>query len=160
MIWRPQRLVVNLCLLVLVACLCRACVGALPAAVDAELDRVAPTDPPRKPITAQDVEAAYTEPEPPATTTFEATAYSYGCGNGDGLTATGTPIRPGVIAVDPAVIPYGSTVEIVGVGEFTAEDTGGAIRGNRCDIFMADRGDAVRWGRQTVEVRIVDRHNK
>ena len=152
--WRPRRFMTNLCLLVLVICICWSCAAALPAAVDAELDRVAP--PPPVVVDKQDVPGEPApEPEPP-TTTFEATAYSWECGTGDGLTATGTRVRPGVVAVDPAVIPYGSTVEIVGVGEFTAEDTGGAIRGNRVDVFMSSREAAIQFGRQTVEVRVVE----
>ncbi|MEW6044992.1 MAG: 3D domain-containing protein [Bacillota bacterium] len=83
----------------------------------------------------------------------EATAYSYGCGNGDGVTATGTPVRWGVVAVDPQIIPLGSRVEIAGLGVFQAEDTGGAIKGSRIDIWMPSRGMALQWGRRTVTVK-------
>lgn len=57
------------------------------------------------------------------------------CGGG-GNTASGTPVREGVIAVDPRVIPLGSTVIIDGK-EYIAEDTGGWITGNRIDIAVA-----------------------
>ena len=73
----------------------------------------------------------------------------------DGKTATGTDARIGVIAVDPAVIPLGSTVYIKGMGYFKAEDTGGAIRGNRIDIFMGDYKKAKEFGRKKVEVIIL-----
>ncbi|MBD5154316.1 MAG: hypothetical protein HDT15_04375, partial [Oscillibacter sp.] len=36
--------------------------------------------------------------------------YEHICGNGDGITATGLPVSPGMVAVDPEVIPLGSTV--------------------------------------------------
>ena len=73
----------------------------------------------------------------------------------DGKTATGTKARIGVIAVDPAVIPPGSTVYIKGMGYFKAEDTGGAIKGNRIDIFVGDYKKAKEFGRKKVEVIIL-----
>lgn len=91
---------------------------------------------------------------------FEATAYTHVAvpgvpdinGTGDGITATGTQVREGVVAVDPTVIPLGSQVWVEGFGWLTAEDTGGAIKGNRIDIFHESRTLAMRWGRQNVTV--------
>ena len=61
---------------------------------------------------------------------------SGGYGNG---TATGTTCTEGrTIAVDPRVIPLGSKVYIEGFGDFIAEDTGGAIKGNKIDIYLND----------------------
>lgn len=51
------------------------------------------------------------------------------------------------IAVDPKVIPYGTTVLIDGV-EYVAEDCGGAIKGNRIDVFFDSHEDALNFGRQ------------
>jgi len=63
-----------------------------------------------------------------------------------GTTATGTaPKASRTIAVDPSVIPLGSVVKIDGQ-EYVAEDTGGAIKGNRVDIFVADHGEAMAKG--------------
>lgn len=60
-----------------------------------------------------------------------------------GKTATGTVPKAGrTIAVDPGTIPLGSAVKINGQ-EYIAEDTGGAIKGNRVDIFVADHGEAI-----------------
>ena len=73
----------------------------------------------------------------------------------DGKTATGTKARIGVIAGDPAVIPLGSTVYIKSMGYFKAEDTGGAIKGNRIDIFVGDYKKAKEFGRKKVEVIIL-----
>ena len=85
---------------------------------------------------------------------FRATAYSWECGTGDNLTASMTPVRVGVVAVDPKVIPLGSQVEINGQ-VYWAEDTGSAIVGNRIDIFMESREEALSWGRQYVTAKII-----
>lgn len=58
-------------------------------------------------------------------------------GRSDGLTRSGTTAMEGrTIAVDPKVIPLGSRVYIDGYGVFIAEDTGGAIKSNRIDVFL------------------------
>lgn len=92
--------------------------------------------------------------------TFTATAYTAYCTGCSGTTATGLDLRnnpnKNVIAVDPNVIPLGSRVEIQGMGTFIAGDTGGAITGNKIDIFMPNRSDALAFGRRTVQIRILD----
>ena len=62
------------------------------------------------------------------------------CSGGYGNnTATGTKCTEGrTIAVDPKVIPLGSEVFIEGFGSFIAEDTGGAIKQNKIDIYLSD----------------------
>lgn len=77
--------------------------------------------------------------------------YPHICGTGDGLTATGVPVAPGVVAVDPAVIPLGSTVVIDGA-EYIAADTGGLIRGNRIDIAVETHAEALDLGVRRAEV--------
>ena len=62
--------------------------------------------------------------------------------------------RPGhTIAVDPRVIPYGSKVMINGV-VYTAEDRGGAVRGNHIDIFFNTHAETRQHGTQSAEVSI------
>ena len=81
--------------------------------------------------------------------------YAHICGDGDGLTATGIPVTPGVVAVDPEVIPLGSTVIIDGQA-YLAADTGGAVRGNHVDIAVATHQEALELGTRTAEVWVVE----
>lgn len=81
--------------------------------------------------------------------------YAHVCGDGDGLTATGLPVTPGVVAVDPEVIPLGSTVIIDGQA-YLAADTGGAVRGNHVDIAVATHQEALELGTRTAEVWVVE----
>lgn len=60
-----------------------------------------------------------------------------------------------VIAVDPKVIPLGTKVWVEGYGTAIAGDTGGAIKGNKIDIFVADKTAAYNWGRRVVTVKIL-----
>ena len=58
------------------------------------------------------------------------------------MTATGVVAQPNhTIAVDPTVIPYGTQVEINGI-IYTAEDCGGAIKGNKIDIYFEEHWQA------------------
>jgi 3D (Asp-Asp-Asp) domain-containing protein/sulfur carrier protein ThiS len=81
-----------------------------------------------------------------------ATAYTPHCYGCSGITATGRPAGPGIVAVDPRVIPLGSRLYIPGYGFALAGDTGGAIRGDRVDLGFASYADAIRFGRREVTV--------
>lgn len=92
-----------------------------------------------------------------------ATAYAPGAhdnGKWGDLTHIGTKVRPGIIAVDPKLIPLGSRVYIEfadGHGAYaTAEDTGGAIKGKRIDIAMATVDEAYEFGMQKAKVYILN----
>ena len=71
------------------------------------------------------------------------------------------------IAVDPRVIPLGSTVEVIFEqpyenfsGEYIARDTGGAIKGNKIDLFMGDGVDKTEvqsFGVRKALVRVLDK---
>ncbi|HHX36719.1 MAG TPA: hypothetical protein GX717_01915 [Clostridiaceae bacterium] len=69
-------------------------------------------------------------------------------------TASGTiPTAGKTIATDTNIIPFGTTVIING-HEYVAEDRGGAIKGNRIDIFFDSHEEALAFGRQKSEVFI------
>ncbi|MED2944502.1 LysM peptidoglycan-binding domain-containing protein [Bacillus swezeyi] len=91
--------------------------------------------------------------------TVTATAYTANDGGMSGVTATGIDLKANknakVIAVDPSVIPLGSKVHVEGYGEATAADTGGAIKGNKIDVFVPSKSAAKNWGVKTVKVKVL-----
>lgn len=132
-----------------------------------EADVVWPVSPVREDIPAvQTVQVE--EPDEPAEPetqlqslgTFRVTAYCACpecCGQwADGITFTGTEATPDrTVAVDPTVIPLGSTVLIDGQ-EYVAEDVGGAIKGARIDIFFPTHQAALQFGVQYAEVDVIE----
>ncbi len=77
------------------------------------------------------------------------------CGKNDRITATGTRAVEGrTIAVDPSVIPYGTKILIDG-NYYIAEDCGGAIKGNRVDIYFEEHQDALEFGVKNIQIQIV-----
>ena len=74
-----------------------------------------------------------------------------------GITYSGEPVREGIVAVDPKVIPIHTRLYIDGYGIVEAKDVGGAIKGNRLDIFMWDGKRAQEWGVQIRKVYILGR---
>ncbi len=82
---------------------------------------------------------------------MESTAYTH-TGN---RTATGVYPAVGMVAVDPKVISLGTKMYIEGYGYATATDTGGAIKGNRIDVFLETYSQCMKWGRKTVKVYLL-----
>ncbi|WP_066634246.1 3D domain-containing protein [Desulfolucanica intricata] len=80
-----------------------------------------------------------------------ASAYTYTGNN----TASGVAPHVGVVAVDPRVIPMGTRLYIEGYGYATAMDTGGAIKGNRIDLFMSSSQQCRNWGIRNVKVYVL-----
>jgi len=83
------------------------------------------------------------------TLTVTSTGYSM-----PGRTATGLPVGPGIVAVDPAVIPLGTRLSIPGYGEGVAADTGGAVQGLTIDLWFPTLAEALAWGRRTVTITL------
>lgn len=103
----------------------------------------------RKPLTSRKI---YEK-----TMIMEATAYCTGCDGVGTKTASGTRIRQGVVAVDPKMIKLGTWLYIEGYGFAQALDTGGAIKGNRIDLFMESCSEAKKWGRRKVKVILFEK---
>ena len=87
-----------------------------------------------------------------------ATAYNHldeGC---DMITATGTTVHVGTVAVDPRYIPYGTRMFIVSndgayiYGISVAEDCGGAIKGDRVDLYFPTLTECFAFGRRNCTI--------
>jgi len=82
---------------------------------------------------------------------FEITAYcpcSYCCGKSDGRTASGVIATANhTIAADLNQFSFGDEVVING-GKYVVEDSGGAIRGNKIDMFFSSHSEALQYGRR------------
>lgn len=83
---------------------------------------------------------------------YVATAYTHTDAGCDMITATGTQVRMGTVAVDPNIIPYGTRMFIITddgsyiYGLATAEDCGGAINGNRVDLYFPTTAECFAFG--------------
>lgn len=84
-----------------------------------------------------------------------ATAYAIHGGTASGATTVRNANGLSTIAVDPNVIPLGTKVYIPGYGLAVAQDTGGAIKNNKIDLFMNTNSEARNWGVRGVEVYII-----
>ena len=90
------------------------------------------------------------------------TAYCacYNCCNkkptdkGYGITASGVKAQQGVTVAADNSIPFGTRSYIEGVGERIVQDRGGAIKGNRIDLYFENHQEAWNFGRQTKKVII------
>ncbi len=92
--------------------------------------------------------------------TMKASAYTYG-EDGGNITATGIRPYKGIVAVDPKVIPLGTKLYIETsdgsyiYGTAVAADVGGAIKGNKIDLFLNSESECRRFGRRNVNVYII-----
>lgn len=71
-----------------------------------------------------------------------------------GKTALGVPVRKGVVAVDPKLIPLGTKLHVPGYGSGLAADIGYAIKGRIIDLWFPSTERARAWGRRTVTITI------
>jgi peptidoglycan DL-endopeptidase CwlO len=87
----------------------------------------------------------------PGTQTFTVDAVAYSL---PGRTYIGLPVGPGIVAVDPSVIPLGTRMTIPGYGEGIAADIGSAIKGSVIDLWFPTLAEAKAWGRRTVTITL------
>lgn len=89
--------------------------------------------------------------------TVETTAYTYPEDKAEALSYLEFPLRVGIVAVDPAVIPLGSHLYIEGYGYAVAADIGSAVKNNRVDLFFSSRVEALNHGiKDGVTVYVLD----
>ena len=70
-----------------------------------------------------------------------------------GVTASGTKARRGTVAADPS-LAFGTVVHVPGYGYGRVEDRGGAIRGNKLDLWFSSHQAAKEWGNRKLTVTI------
>jgi 3D (Asp-Asp-Asp) domain-containing protein len=78
------------------------------------------------------------------------------CGKTDGITASGEKAVQGITVAMDKTKPFGTKIYIDGVGERIVQDRGGAIKGNRIDLYFNDHQSALEFGRQLKEVTILN----
>ena len=71
-----------------------------------------------------------------------------------GYTANGSRARPGTIAADTSIFPFGTIMYVDGYGYGRVEDRGGDIKGYHIDLYFEDHGTAKRWGRTKRYVKV------
>ena len=71
-----------------------------------------------------------------------------------GKTSSGAMARPGTIAADTTLYPYGTIMHIPGYGYGRVEDTGGAIKGRHIDLYRPNHWFARRWGVRNKRVKV------
>lgn len=89
---------------------------------------------------------------------FRATAYCL-----KGRTASGRNVSRGIVAADTRILPLGTRIQISGgaySGTYTVADTGGAVRGNKVDIWVPSCSEANRFGRRNVMVSVLGKRGK
>jgi 3D (Asp-Asp-Asp) domain-containing protein len=77
------------------------------------------------------------------------------CGKTNGITASGTHATANRTIAAPKTFAFGTKVVINGV-TYTVEDRGGAIQGNRIDIYMDTHSEALQWGVRYLEVDVLN----
>lgn len=83
------------------------------------------------------------------------TAAADECGKSDGVTASGLLVTENRTLACPPQYPFGAKIAIEGYGTYRCEDRGGAIKGNRFDIYMETKREAFAFGRRTLIAEVV-----
>ena len=93
---------------------------------------------------------------------FRATAYTHSDAGCNMITATGTTVRVGTVAIDPKVVPYGTRMFIVSndgkyiYGIATAEDCGGGVKGKEVDLYFETTKECFKFGVRRCTVYFLD----
>ncbi len=90
--------------------------------------------------------------------TINASAYTAAadeCGKSDGVTASGLRVKEKETLACPAQFPFGTKIQIEGMGTYVCEDRGGAIKSNHIDIYMETKAQAFDFGRRHLIAEVV-----
>lgn len=83
------------------------------------------------------------------------TAAADECGKSNGITASGLKVQENRTLACPPEYPFGAKLKIEGMGVYTCEDRGGAIKGNKFDIYMETKSEAFAFGRRNLEAEFI-----
>lgn len=103
-------------------------------------------------VESQDINVEVQDEEAGTSRNFRATAYCL-----RGRTASGGSVRRGIVAADTRVLPLGTQITMDAgkySGTYTVADTGGAVKGNKLDIWVPSCSEARSFGRRTVKVSV------
>lgn len=78
------------------------------------------------------------------------------CGKTNGITASGTKATAGRTIAAPKNYAFGTKIEIAGMGTYVVEDRGGAITGNKIDIYFDSHAEALKFGRRNLQIKVLD----
>ena len=94
--------------------------------------------------------------------TFNVSWYTSTCKGCSGVTAKGINVKDTtkyqgfqIAATDWSVIPPYSIIEVEGYGQFIVVDRGGAIRGKKLDLLVSTTNEAIKNGRQQLNVKVI-----
>jgi 3D (Asp-Asp-Asp) domain-containing protein len=90
--------------------------------------------------------------------TINASAYTAAadeCGKSDGITASGLKVKEKETLACPPSFPFGTKIQIEGMGTYVCQDRGGAIKGNHIDIYMETKKEAFAFGRKNLLAEVV-----
>lgn len=77
------------------------------------------------------------------------------CGKTNGITASGTKATVGRTIAAPSSYSFGTKIELEGLGTYIVEDRGGAIQGNKIDVYFTSHSEALAFGRKKIRMRVV-----
>lgn len=78
------------------------------------------------------------------------------CGKTNGITASGTQATANRTIAASSAYAFGTKIEIEGMGTYIVEDRGGAITGNKIDIYFDSHQEALQFGRRNLQIRVVE----
>lgn len=78
------------------------------------------------------------------------------CGKTNGITASGVKAKANHTIAAPSTYKFGTKIEIEGMGIYTVEDRGGAITGNKIDVFFNSHSEALKFGRRNLRIKVVE----
>ena len=113
---------------------------------------------PEREITLSRFNSSHSASLPQGKFTINASAYTAAadeCGKSDGVTASGLKVRENETLACPAQFPFGTKIQIEGMGTYVCEDRGGAIKANHIDIYMETKAEAFSFGRQHLQAEVI-----